>query len=128
MRNMGGLAKKIPITFWCMTFGTLALTGFPLTAGYFSKDAIIEASYAAGLHGQAATYAFVMVVLAAGMTSFYSWRLVFMTFFGEPRWAEADHHDAHAVAAVHAHNHDARAEEESTHEDHGDHGHGHHAL
>ncbi|MGO9941397.1 MAG: NADH-quinone oxidoreductase subunit L [Rhodoblastus sp.] len=127
MRNMGGLAKKIPITFWCMTFGTLALTGFPLTAGYFSKDAIIEASYAAGLHGQAATYAFVMVVLAAGMTSFYSWRLVFMTFFGKPRWEQADPRDAHAMAVAH---HDAPSEEDAGHEDHGHaHGdHGHHAL
>ena len=118
MRNMGGLAKKIPLTFWCMTIGTLALTGFPLTAGYFSKDAIIEAAYAAGLHGSAATYAFVLVVLAAGMTSFYSWRLVFMTFFGAPRWEQADAHghDAHAAA----HGHDDHA--------HDDHGHGAHAL
>ena len=123
MRNMGGLAKKIPLTFWCMTFGTLALTGFPLTAGYFSKDAIIEASYAAGLHGQAATYAFVMTVLAAGMTSFYSWRLVFMTFFGKPRWEQADPHDAHAIADAH---HDAPSEEDAGHDDHDEHG--HHAL
>jgi NADH-quinone oxidoreductase subunit L len=116
MRNMGGLAKKIPLTFWCMTFGTLALTGFPLTAGYFSKDAIIEAAYAAGLHGQAGTYAFALTVLAAGMTSFYSWRLVFMTFFGKPRWAEAGHG---------AHGHDDHAQDDHAHDDHG---HGHHAL
>jgi NADH-quinone oxidoreductase subunit L len=126
MRNMGGLAKKIPITFWCMTFGTLALTGFPLTAGYFSKDAIIEASYAAGVHGQAATYAFVMTVVAAALTSFYSWRLVFMTFFGKPHWAEAGHGDAHAAAHGqddHAHGHDDHAKDDHAHDDHG-----HHAL
>jgi len=123
MRNMGGLAKKIPITFWCMTFGTLALTGFPLTAGYFSKDAIIEASYAAGLHGQAATYAFVMVVIAAGLTSFYSWRLVFMTFFGKPRWAETGHEAAHGDthATTHADPH-AHSDDHAAHDDH------HHAL
>ncbi len=114
MRNMGGLWRKIPITFACMTVGTLALTGFPLTAGFFSKDAIIEAAYAAGLHGQAATYAYLMTVVAAGMTSFYSWRLVFMTFFGKPRWAEVDHADAQAVAAVHAHDHELPAEEVAT--------------
>ncbi|MCI4678444.1 NADH-quinone oxidoreductase subunit L [Rhodoblastus acidophilus] len=120
MRKMGGLAKKIPITFWCMTAGTLALTGFPLTAGYFSKDAIIEAAYAAGLHSQAATYGYVLTVVAAGLTSFYSWRLVFMTFFGKPRWAEAVHGDAHG--------HDDHAHADQGHDDHGHDDHGHHAL
>ena len=80
MRNMGGLRKDIPFTFWMMTIGTLALTGFPFTAGYFSKDAIIEAAFAS--HRPGAVYAFLCVVAAAGFTSFYSWRLVFMTFFG----------------------------------------------
>jgi NADH-quinone oxidoreductase subunit L len=113
MRNMGGLAKYIPGTFWMMTIGTFALTGFPLTAGFFSKDAIIEAAYAAQKPG--AVFAFLCVVLAAGLTSFYSWRLVFLTFFGEERWgkhaAHAHGHDDHGRAA-HAHAHD-------------DHGHGH---
>jgi NADH-quinone oxidoreductase subunit L len=103
MRNMGGLAKRIPFTFAMMTIGTLALTGFPLTAGYFSKDAIIEAAFAS--HRFGAFYAFLLVTVAAGFTSFYSWRLVFMTFFGPAHWApahgdhtHADHgHDAHHV-------------------------------
>ncbi|MCW2285714.1 NADH-quinone oxidoreductase subunit L [Rhodoblastus acidophilus] len=88
MRRMGGLWSKIPVTFACMTIGTLALTGFPMTAGYFSKDAIIEGAFAAGGHSGVAMLAFVLLVVAAGMTSFYSWRLVFMTFFGERRWSE----------------------------------------
>ena len=83
MRKMGGLRNHIPVTFWMMIIGTLALTGFPLTAGYFSKDAIIESSFVG--HGAAAEYAFWMVVVAALFTSFYSWRLIFMTFFGKPR-------------------------------------------
>ena len=83
MRNMGGLRKKIPVTFWMMTIGTLALTGFPFLAGYYSKDMIIEAAFAA--HTSVGGYAFAMGVVAALMTSFYSWRLVFMTFFGESR-------------------------------------------
>ncbi len=83
MRNMGGLRTKIPVTFWMMTIGTIALTGFPFTAGYYSKDMIIEAAFAAGT--SVGNYAFVLGVLAALMTSFYSWRLVFMTFFGESR-------------------------------------------
>ncbi len=87
MRKMGGLRNKIPFTYWMMVIGTLALTGFPLTAGYFSKDAIIEAAGAA--HGLVAEYAFWLTVIAAGLTSFYSWRLIFMTFHGETR---ADHH------------------------------------
>ena len=94
MRNMGGLRKDIPFTFWMMTIGTLALTGFPFTAGYYSKDAIIEAAYAS--HRFGAVFAWAMVVIAAGLTSFYSWRLVFMTFFGtRGALAAAGHHDAH---------------------------------
>lgn len=83
MRKMGGLWKKIPWTFAFMLIGTLALTGFPLTAGYYSKDLIIEAAYASDMAGS--QFAFVMGVTAAFMTSFYSWRLIFMTFFGESR-------------------------------------------
>ena len=100
MRHMGGLRTKIPFTFWMMTIGTLALTGFPFTAGYYSKDAIIEAAYAASGHSSAAVYAFLMTVIAAGMTSFYSWRLVFMTFFGAPQ--AGVHHD-HVHTEDHAH-------------------------
>jgi len=92
MRKMGGLKNKIPFTYWMMVIGTLALTGFPFTAGYFSKDAIIEAAGSAT--GAVAEYAFWLTVIAAALTSFYSWRLVFMTFHGKTR---ADHHTyAHA--------------------------------
>ncbi len=109
MRNMGGLRKDIPFTFWMMTIGTLALTGFPFTAGYYSKDAIIEAAYAAGSHSAAGTFGFFMTLIAAGLTSFYSWRLVFMTFFGER--AKAHHgHDAHAHDD-HGHDHDHQPHE-----------------
>ncbi|PPQ18593.1 NADH-quinone oxidoreductase subunit L [Bradyrhizobium sp. AC87j1] len=92
IRNMGGLWKKIPYTYAVMVVGTLALTGFPLTAGYFSKDAIIESAYAA--HNPFAMYGFLMTVVAAGLTSFYSWRLIFKTFHGEP-------HDEHHYEAAH---------------------------
>src|SRR5439155_690457 len=66
-----------------MVIGTLALTGFPLTAGYFSKDAIIEAAY--GAINPVASYAWVLTVSAALMTAFYSWRLIFLTFHGPER-------------------------------------------
>ena len=85
MRRMGGLKDEIPFTFWMMTIGTLALTGvgLPFTpvgfAGYVSKDAIIEAAYLSDRPG--AVFGFVCTTVAAGLTSFYSWRLVFMTFF-----------------------------------------------
>jgi len=121
MRAMGGLRREIPFTFWMMTIGTLALTGvgIPFTsigfAGYVSKDAIIEASYAA--HGGAANYAFICVVLAAGLTSFYSWRLVFMTFFGHRGdWAHnlpKSHGHGHAEHANDDHGHDHGAAHES---------------
>ena len=106
MRKMGGLRKDIPFTFAMMTIGTLALTGFPFTAGYYSKDAIIEAAYATSLHSGAGVYAFLLTVIAAGFTSFYSWRLVFMTFFGERHVAHDDRgHAAHAHDD-HGHGHD----------------------
>ena len=92
IRNMGGLWRKIPYTYAVMLIGTLALTGFPLTAGYFSKDAIIESAYVA--HNPFAYYGFAMTVIAAGLTSFYSWRLIFKTFHGEP-------HDQHHYEAAH---------------------------
>jgi NADH-quinone oxidoreductase subunit L len=90
IRNMGGLWRKIPYTFAVMCIGTLALTGFPMFAGYFSKDAIIEAAYAS--HNPFALYGFLMTVVAAGLTSFYSWRLIFKTFFGEPH--NQEHYEA----------------------------------
>ena len=97
IRKMGGLWRKIPFTYAMMLIGTLALTGFPLTAGYFSKDAIIEADDA--VSGFAANYGFIMTVAAAALTSFYSWRLIFKTFHGAPH----DHHhyeSAHESAKV----------------------------
>jgi NADH-quinone oxidoreductase subunit L len=132
MRNMGGLKDRIPKTYFMMLIGTLALTGFPLTAGFFSKDAIIEAAYAAGAMGahpkSAAVYAFVLLVVAALMTSFYSWRLIFLTFHGAPRWAGAHGDDGHqASLAHHAHaGDDHAAHGDHAHDDHGhdDHGHG----
>jgi len=90
IRNMGGLWRKIPFTFFVMCIGTLALTGFPFFAGYFSKDAIIESAFVS--HNPLAFYGFLMTVIAAGLTSFYSWRLVFKTFFGEPH--DQEHYEA----------------------------------
>jgi len=98
MRKMGGIRKLIPVTYWMMVIGTLALTGvgIPMTwigfAGFFSKDAIIEASFVG--ENAMATFAYVLLVIGAGFTSFYSWRLIFMTFHGEPR---GDHETMHHV-------------------------------
>ena len=111
IRRMGGLFKVIPFTGAMMLIGTLALTGFPLTAGFYSKDAIIEAVYAA--HYGPTSYAFILLVVAAGLTSFYSWRLFFLTFLGHKRWG-AD--------AAHAHDHHSHDD----HAAHDDHGHDHH--
>jgi NADH-quinone oxidoreductase subunit L len=82
IRHMGALKDKLPSTYWTMVIGTLALTGFPLTAGYFSKDAVIEAAYLG--KGSMALYAFGLTVIAAALTAFYSWRLIFVTFHGSP--------------------------------------------
>jgi len=87
MRNMGGVWKKIPITYAYMWIGNLALAGMPFFAGYYSKDMILEATYAAG-PGLAYT-AYWLGIVAAFMTAFYSWRLMWLTFHGKPRM---DHH------------------------------------
>ncbi|WFS23837.1 NADH-quinone oxidoreductase subunit L [Rhizobium rhododendri] len=99
MRKMGGLRPHIQKTFWMMIVGTLAITGFgiPFTsigfAGFFSKDAVIEASFAS--NSPVAGFAFTLLVIAALFTSFYSWRLIFLTFFGKPRASHEVMHHVH---------------------------------
>lgn len=96
MRRYGGLKDKIPLTFYAMLIGTLAITGvgIPLThigfAGFLSKDAIIESAWAGG-----PAFAFWALVVAAAFTAFYSWRLMFMTFWGKPRGDHHAHDHAH---------------------------------
>ncbi|KZY37810.1 NADH-quinone oxidoreductase subunit L [Roseovarius sp. HI0049] len=103
MRNYGGLRSKMPYTFWAMLIGTLAITGvgIPLTgwigfAGFASKDAIIESAFV----GTAGGIAFWALVVSALFTSFYSWRLMFLTFFGTPRGDKHTHEHAHESPAV----------------------------
>lgn len=93
MRRMGGIWKLIPVTYVMMWIGSLALAGLPFFAGYYSKDMILEAAFAHG--GWAGRFAFWMGILAAFMTAFYSWRLLFLTFHGKPRA------DEHVMAHVH---------------------------
>jgi NADH-quinone oxidoreductase subunit L len=83
MRNMGGLFSRLKITWGVMLIGTLSLTGFPLTAGYFSKDAVIESTFAS--EAAVAQAAFWLLLISALFTAFYSWRLMFLTFHGRPR-------------------------------------------
>ena len=102
MRYYGGLRKEIPFTFWGMLAGTLAITGVGIVglggfAGFYSKDAIIEAAFASGT--EMGGIAYFAGVTAALLTSFYSWRLMFLTFWGKPRWAQSDH----IQHAMHAH-------------------------
>ena len=87
IRKMGGIWRLIPVTFAVMVIGNLAITGIPFFAGYWSKDMILEAAYSANTG--VGNYAFFLGISAAFLTSFYSWRLIFLTFFGTPR---ADHH------------------------------------
>ncbi|WP_111431705.1 NADH-quinone oxidoreductase subunit L [Rhodobacteraceae bacterium DSL-40] len=104
MRNYGGLKSKVPFTYWTMMAGTLAITGvgIPLTsigfAGFLSKDAIIESAHAGS--NAMAGFAFWSLVIAAAFTSFYSWRLVFMTFHGKPRGDHHAHDHAHESPRV----------------------------
>ena len=116
MRYYGALRKEIPLTFWAMMAGTLAITGVGVLgvfgfAGFYSKDAILEAAYASG----SGVGAFYIGAFAALLTSFYSWRLIFLTFFGKARWA-ASEHIQHAVHGVHE-----NPEEEAPAHEHDDH-------
>ncbi|MDO9487233.1 MAG: proton-conducting transporter membrane subunit, partial [Sphingomonadaceae bacterium] len=104
MRYYGGLRRDIPITFIAMLIGTVAITGVWPLAGYFSKDAILEAAFMSG--SEAGIVAFFVGIFAALLTSFYSWRLMFLTFFGKPRWADSEH----IQHAVHHHDEPAAAE------------------
>ncbi|RVQ69050.1 NADH-quinone oxidoreductase subunit L [Croceicoccus ponticola] len=120
MRYYGGLRKHIPITFWAMLAGTLAITGVGIWflhigfAGFYSKDAILESAFASGTEmGQ---FAFLMGIVAALLTSFYSWRLMFLTFWGKPRWEQSEHIQ-HAVHDAHGH-HDLPSEEDAGHDPH----------
>jgi NADH-quinone oxidoreductase subunit L len=122
MRFMGGVRKAMPITWAMMLIGTLALIGFGLPleqfkigfAGFWSKDHIIESAYVASEGGRAyAQFAFVISLVAALLTSFYSWRLMFMTFEGRYRPNPDAHHDDHADAS------DPHAKDAHAHDSHG---------
>jgi NADH-quinone oxidoreductase subunit L len=99
MRKMGGLARAIPFTWAMMLIGNLALTGVGIPylgvglAGFYSKDAIINSTF--GAHTGIGTYAFILLIVSAGMTSFYSWRQFLMTFHGRYRGADMDPHEIH---------------------------------
>ena len=115
MRKMGGLRKYMPITFVTSLLGTLALVGTPFFSGFYSKDTIIEAArhHAIEHADWVAQYANMAVLLGAFVTSFYSFRLLYLTFFGEERFRDAHAHEAHG--------HDAHAHGDH-HDDHGQHG------
>ncbi|HEX8569548.1 MAG TPA: NADH-quinone oxidoreductase subunit L, partial [Caulobacteraceae bacterium] len=105
MRRMGGLMRYLPITFAMMTIGNVAISGIGIPevfgfAGFYSKDTILEAAWAAGHEDPAGSFAFVIGILVAGLTAFYSWRLAFMTFNGTAKWATA-HGDGHGHATAH---------------------------
>jgi NADH-quinone oxidoreductase subunit L len=121
MRKMGGLRKLMPITFWTSLVGTLALVGTPFFAGFYSKDTIIEAAaeHAHEAHGWIATYGYWSVLLGAFVTALYSFRLMYLTFAGKPRW-----HDAAPEGYVVPEADSADHEAELAHE-HEDHAHGH---
>ena len=119
MRYYGALRKRIPITFWAMMAGTLAITGVGVVdvfgfAGFYSKDAILEAAFARGT--ASANFAFWAGAIAAMLTSFYSWRLMFLTFWGKPRWADSEHIQ-HAVHHGHdePEEHNPAAQEDAGH-------------
>ncbi|ENO90080.1 NADH-quinone oxidoreductase subunit L [Thauera linaloolentis] len=107
MRNMGGLWKYMPITWFTSLLGSLALIGFPLFSGFFSKDSIIEAVHASTIPG--AGYALFCVMLGVFVTAFYSFRMYFLVFHGKERFGQEAHHghdDHHADAHDDDHGHD----------------------
>jgi len=136
MRKMGGLRKVMPITFWTSLIGTLALVGTPFFSGFYSKDTIIEAAaeHAHEAHNWVASYGYWAVLLGAFVTSFYSFRLMYLTYAGAPRWHDAppEHYVApEADSTEHeeelAHQHEAQVDAVHATDAHGhdDHGHDH---
>ncbi|MGH8030577.1 MAG: NADH-quinone oxidoreductase subunit L, partial [Arenimonas sp.] len=144
MRRMGGLRKYMPITYWTSLIGTLALVGTPLFSGFYSKDAIIESAAHVAHHASRAhdpwtwwisQYAYWAVLLGVFVTAFYSFRLLYLTFHGAPRFHDPvpDHYVApEADSTEHeealAHEHDAPADASHDADDEGDDGHGHHGA
>jgi NADH-quinone oxidoreductase subunit L len=133
MRKMGGLRKYMPITFWTSVIGTLALVGTPFLSGFYSKDTIIEAAkhHAEVAPSWVATYGYWAVLLGAFVTSFYSFRLLYLTYFGEERFRHAHDSHAHDNHAHDSHEHETHGHDAHTHDHHADaHGghddHGHH--
>lgn len=137
MRKMGGLWKLLPVTYAVMTIGTIAITGLGIPgvggfAGFYSKDSIIESAFASAANGHSAMglFAFFVGILAAGLTAYYSWRLVFMTFHNKPVWKEegevhhADDHASHAQLETHSEPlaDDGHAHDDHSHDDHAHHG------
>ena len=121
MRKMGGIWKLLPITYAVMLVGTIAITGLGIPglefgfSGFYSKDSMLGAAFVAGQHNSFGYFAYVVGTFVAGLTSYYSWRLIFMTFNGHARWGHDAHHDDHA--------HDDQA---VAHDDHGHDDHAHH--
>jgi NADH-quinone oxidoreductase subunit L len=118
MRKMGGLWNKLPITYVVMLIGTIAITGMGIPgldlgfSGFYSKDAILNAAFVAGRTDPFANFAFISGLTAAGLTAFYSWRLIFMTFHGHAKWDQDDH----AAASDHDHAaHDGHADTDHAH-------------
>jgi len=134
MRKMGGLMKLLPITYGVMMIGTIAITGLGIPelkwgfAGFYSKDSILESAFAAGADNPVGMFVFFIGLFAAGLTAYYSWRLVFMTFHNKPVWKEegAHHADDHATdAQLETHSEpmaDGHAHDDHAHDDHHHHG------
>jgi len=100
MRKMGGIWRSLPVTYGVMVIGTISITGLGIPgldlgfAGFYSKDAILTSAFLSGAHASSGYFAYVIGTFVAGLTSYYSWRLVFMTFNGKPRWGHDAGHDA----------------------------------
>jgi len=141
MRKMGGLMKLLPITYGVMMIGTIAITGLGIPglkwgfAGFYSKDSILESAFAAGADNPVGMFVFFIGLFAAGLTAYYSWRLVFMTFHNKPAWKDEPapvehHHDDHATDAQHETHTEplmddavaAHHDPDSAHDDHHHHG------
>ena len=130
MRKMGGLWKLLPVTYAVMVIGTIAITGLGIPeiggfAGFYSKDSIIESAWAAATsgHSPAGYFAFFIGISAALLTSYYSWRLIFMTFHNKPVWKDDHAHDDHADRQAQLETHsNPDAHDDHAHDDHGHHG------